>query len=469
MIVCGLFLASAQAFAWGDYNYQDYQVNTYSNSDYSQTNPDYRVCAVAITRDLRMGSQNSEVTVLQDYLHDASYLDVSPNGYFGSATRQAVILFQRDKGISTTGTVGYVTRNEINNAICNVNETFGYDGSSYGLPVVSPTTQIPTTYVSSQDPFVQRQVSIQAPIFSSVPTNTSLSSNSYISSVPTLNKSAPFPATINPITPVTSQIYTTTIVNNPGTGYTIGIIPKSSSVNISSPLVNSVYKEGDTVNLSWTASNLNNAVFQVLLENTSTSQSRVVSNATPVSSLNGNTFSFVLTKELLDSVCATKCDDNQQRSFRIVVSTPVTDIAGNTTNFRATVSPFTIKRATEFLGGISLTTTKNPVNSGEAFRLYTSIPTGMLLDSNNKGLYSFRIHAICPVSISVSIAGTPCGTDIPVPYDAPFFQQEIPVMVTSSSWYKQEVTFELVIVNLLGQVVNTSKAKVIVNPAPFNW
>ena len=192
-------------------------------------------------------------------------------------------------------------------------------------------------------------------------------------------------------------------------------------------------------------------------------------NTNSASSASGNSVSFVLNKELLDLVCATKCDTNQQRSFRVVVSTPVTDIAGNTSNFRAIVTPITIKRATEFLGGISLTTTKNPVNSGEAFRLYTSIPTGSLLDSSNKGLYSFKIRSVCQLSVSISIAGVPCGTDIPVPYDAPFFQQEIPAMITSSSWYKQEITFELVVVNLLGQVVSTSQAKVTVNPAPFNW
>lgn len=461
MIGFGLFLAGAQAFAGMGYNYNDYQVNSYSSFDYSS---DYRVCAVAITRDLRMGSQNAEVTTLQDYLHDEGYLTASPNGYFGSGTRKAVMLFQRDHGISSTGTVGPATRQELNDAICNVDSfSYGY-GSSYGFASVAPTTQIPTTYVSSVDQFA-------------IPTfNTPLSVSTY-NTYPTPNYNSSYPVipvpTVPPvvpstlisqaITPIATQIQGTTIVNNPGTGYIVGIIPKSASLTVASPLPNSFYVEGDTINLSWSSSNLNALQYQILLENTATTQSKLITT------VSGNSASIFLSKELLDSVCVGTCDSNQQRAFRIVVSTPVTDIAGVTTNFRATVSPVYIKRATPFLGGVSITATKSPVNSGEGFKLFTSIPTGTILETNSNGLYTFKIRALCPVGVTVSIAGTPCGIDIPVPYDAPFFNQQIPVIATSTSWYKQDITFELLIVNLLGQVVSTSRATVTINPAPFNW
>ncbi len=465
MIVLGLFLASAPAFAWNAYNYQDYSVNTYSNVDYSVPAPDYRVCAVAITRDLHMGSSNNEVTTLQDYLHDQGYLLVSPNGYFGSATRKAVIIFQNENGISATGVVSSRTREAINDAICNV-DSVSY-GSSYDVPTVSRTTEIPTTYVSQVDPFVTRILATQAPSFASSQVVPSLPSIPPTSFVPVQSSNTLTPS--SPIIPATSQIHSTTIVNNPSTGFTVGIIPQSSSITITSPLAKTIYSEGDTINVTWTSSNLNANGFQILLENMSTSQSRPVVTLTSINSSAVQSASFVLTKELLDAVCANKCNANQQESFRIVVSTPVTDIGGNTSNFRATVSPITVKRATEFLGGVSITATKNPVNSGESFKIYTSIPTGTLVESGNANLYSFRLRALCTASLTVNIAGTSCGIDIPVPFDAPFFNQQIPVMVTNSSWYKQDATFELLIVNSIGQVVSTSRATVTVNPNPFNW
>jgi peptidoglycan hydrolase-like protein with peptidoglycan-binding domain len=464
MIGFSVFMAFASAFAWNGYNYNDYQVNSYSNVDSFASVPDYRVCAVAITRELRMGSQNSEVTTLQDYLHDQGYLIVAPNGYFGSATRKAVMLFQADHNISTTGSVGPVTRQEINDEICNVNDTVSYS-NSYNLPVVAHTTQIPTTYVSSADPFITPTITTNysVPQNNFVVTNTSYT-GSYPVPVNTNNLISSVPALITPaITPVASQIQDTRIVNNPATGYIIGITQKPSSITIASPLPNTFFAEGDTINIAWSSSNLSGAQYQVLLENTVTTQSR------PVTTTSGNTASIFLSKELLDAVCAGSCDANQQRSFRIVVSTPVTDIAGVTTNFRAVVTPVNIKRATEFLGGVSISATKSPINSGEGFKLFTSIPTGTIMEAGNSNLYSFRLRAVCPVAVTVSIAGTPCGVDIPVPYDAPFFNQQIPVIATSTSWYKQDVTFELLILNAFGQVMSTSRTTVTVNPAPFNW
>jgi peptidoglycan hydrolase-like protein with peptidoglycan-binding domain len=447
MVVMGLFLSVAQAFAWNTYNYNDYQVNSYD---------DYRICAIALTRELRIGSENSEVLTLQDFLHDSGYLYASPNGYFGKATREAVMLFQADHGISRTGVVGPSTRQAINDEICSVYDTYTYSStysSRVGLAPVAPTTQIPTTYVSSADPFA----TTITPTYNTLP-------------VPTFVQQAVQPvitapvSTIVPSIPAAStQIQATTIVNNPASGYTYGIIPQTASIVIASPVMNAVYNEGETINLIWSAKNLNATAYQIFLENTVTSQSKLVTTVT------GNSAAIFLSKELLDAVCVGVCNNNQQGSFKVVIATPITDIAGNTSLFKAGISPITINRPYANFGTVSLTTSKTPVNSNEVFKLYTNIPTGASWNANLYGQYSFRIRAVCPSGVSVSIAGTPCGQEFSLPFTPTALQQEIPAVITNTTWYGQDVTFELIVTNTLGQVIGTSQAIVRVNPMPFSW
>ena len=67
---------------------------------------------------LRLGSESEVVRLLQEYLNYISIFypqipSVSPTGYFGSRTQEAVIAFQRMQGISPTGTVAAATWNEI--------------------------------------------------------------------------------------------------------------------------------------------------------------------------------------------------------------------------------------------------------------------------------------------------------------------------------------------------------------------
>src|SRR4051812_36898742 len=75
-------------------------------------------CNVAITRTLSVGDNNDNVSVLQQLLARSGYLNTSANGNFGPATRAAVKSFQWDNGIPATGVVGELTRNAINERLC---------------------------------------------------------------------------------------------------------------------------------------------------------------------------------------------------------------------------------------------------------------------------------------------------------------------------------------------------------------
>lgn len=67
---------------------------------------------------LRLGSESEVVRLLQEYLNYIAGFypqipTVSPTGYFGSRTQEAVIAFQRMQGLPPNGTVGASTWNEI--------------------------------------------------------------------------------------------------------------------------------------------------------------------------------------------------------------------------------------------------------------------------------------------------------------------------------------------------------------------
>ena len=67
---------------------------------------------------LRLGAENEVVRLLQEYLNYISQFfvqipSVSPTGYFGQRTEEAVIAFQRINGLEPNGTVGAATWNAI--------------------------------------------------------------------------------------------------------------------------------------------------------------------------------------------------------------------------------------------------------------------------------------------------------------------------------------------------------------------
>jgi peptidoglycan hydrolase-like protein with peptidoglycan-binding domain len=63
---------------------------------------------------LTVGSRGLEVTGLQAILYAQGYLKVSPTGYYGALTKQAVLSFQAANGLEPVGSVGPKTRALLN-------------------------------------------------------------------------------------------------------------------------------------------------------------------------------------------------------------------------------------------------------------------------------------------------------------------------------------------------------------------
>lgn len=423
-------------------------------------------CDTQITRNLQVGSENNEVLVLQNMLRSAGYLHANPNGYYGQGTKSAVKQFQVANGIYPTGMVGEATRNAINERLCDNDvrgDSYSYDAYGYTGNSTYYGYNQGVTYVDQYDPYV-RVISSQgtSPFVYQTPGNNATSfSPSFVNSAYTTSASS----YNNNLLPATTQnqIQSTGLIYNPSTGYSYNVVPQSGSITITSPMVNSYYNEGDTVYMSWSTSNLNVVQYQILLENTSSGQRKEVAVT------QNNNYSFVLTKELLDAVCAGTCNNYQQGSFRIVVATPMLDIAGGSSMFRAAVSPISIKRPYYGHASVTISASQTPVNSSEKFKLYVNIPTGASWDTSFYGNYTVKIRAVCPSSVAVVVAGVPCGQDFIIPLGPVSFQQEIPAMITNTTWYRQEVPFEITVTNLRGEVLGTSRTTVVVNPAPFNW
>lgn len=428
-------------------------------------------CGTQITRTLQVGDENSDVYTLQEMLSQGGYLYATPNGYFGPATYSAVMSFQRDNGIYTTGTVGEATLNAINSNLCGnglysygsntygVNNTYNasysgnnYSGSNYGY-------SSGTTYVNTYDPYVKNITStvvtnsVANPVYSYGTTGSNYSTYNPVTTTNVIT-----PATTNP-----SFTYGTNIVYSPNMGYTYGLIPQPGTLSINSPGTDSHYNEGDSVNISWTTSNINASQYQILLENSS-GQSKLVMTTS------SNSATFTLTKDILDYLCTGSCADNySQGSYKIVVATPLTDIAGNTSMFRAAVSPIFIKRPYAFYGSVSISGSKNPVASGEVFKLYINVPSNNYYDASLYGQYSLRIHAICPTNVQVTVAGVPCGQEFSIPFTLNNVQQEIPAIITNNTYYRQDVVFVVNITSPLGQTVGTAQTTITGNAMPFSW
>lgn len=109
--------------------------------------------SMAADTNLYRGSTGTEVTKVQNALSSRGYLEASPNGVFGPKTYDAVVRFQKDNGLPTTGIVGMATRKALNISSVQVSRgatgergrmldmvATGYDGSwesnypYYGAP-----------------------------------------------------------------------------------------------------------------------------------------------------------------------------------------------------------------------------------------------------------------------------------------------------------------------------------------------
>jgi peptidoglycan hydrolase-like protein with peptidoglycan-binding domain len=78
-------------------------------------------CIDDITQDLSKGSENFQVKLLQTFLLISGDLKVTPNGYFGEGTQNAVKSFQKNNKLKQSGVVDLTTRNKIKEISCGVN------------------------------------------------------------------------------------------------------------------------------------------------------------------------------------------------------------------------------------------------------------------------------------------------------------------------------------------------------------
>jgi peptidoglycan hydrolase-like protein with peptidoglycan-binding domain len=62
-----------------------------------------------LAQTIRLGDRTPQVTFIQERLRQLGYLQQSPTGIFGRATRNAIIRFQRDRGLPPDGIVGSQT------------------------------------------------------------------------------------------------------------------------------------------------------------------------------------------------------------------------------------------------------------------------------------------------------------------------------------------------------------------------
>jgi peptidoglycan hydrolase-like protein with peptidoglycan-binding domain len=63
---------------------------------------------------MKLGDSGNDILDLQNMLVKFGYLTATPNGYFGQATKKAVINWQRDNGLSMSGMVGSLSRQILN-------------------------------------------------------------------------------------------------------------------------------------------------------------------------------------------------------------------------------------------------------------------------------------------------------------------------------------------------------------------
>ncbi len=133
-------------------------------------------------------ANNNAVSMLQDFLSAKGYLTVSYSGYFGRATKAAVIAFQKDNGINGTGYVGPITRAKIKAIDCDGVSAGANSNSAVSAPAntAQPSAQA-TPSLSSADIAMLLNLGIITPnqasalslptIPTTIPTNTNIQAN----------------------------------------------------------------------------------------------------------------------------------------------------------------------------------------------------------------------------------------------------------------------------------------------------
>lgn len=425
-----------------------------------------RACPQMITSFLTSGNASDEVLFMQNELKKEGYYKGNPDGNFDNSTMVALQQFQRDNNLLQSGKIGQYTMDSLNQRICGFSN---YNFNSNSNSNVSPYNT-GTTFVDAFDPFV-RVITAESDKYVASQNSTQPVSYSNVNSLPTvngLNVSGTSIVNINsanisvipPATLINQSVTSANLIYNPSIGYTYSVSPNSGSITVLSPGVNSVFREGDNVKISWRASNLNVSVYQVLLENTITGRSKEITTTS------GNEVSVTLTKDLLDYVCYSTCDSYQQGSFQIAVATPIKDMVGNVTNLKARVYPLTIKRDIFSQSVANISASKSPASSNETFKIYINISNPSLFWNQTNNKYSFGVSASCSSGVSVSIGGMNCGQELSMPQTSQYTQREVPVTAINNGWFTQPVTFNLSVYDEFGRITGTSSTTVQINPTP---
>lgn len=102
--------------------------------------------ASLLYRELQLGMSGSDVSSLQTFLakDKTIYPKGQVTGYFGTATKSAVINFQKKNGISAIGRVGPATLKVLNKQMGNVASSSA-NSAPLNNPVVAPAIVVPTT------------------------------------------------------------------------------------------------------------------------------------------------------------------------------------------------------------------------------------------------------------------------------------------------------------------------------------
>ncbi len=87
------------------------------------------MCCVTVSALSKMGSMGDEVLDIQSALKSFGYYTGRVDGIYGTATKNAVIAFQRDNGLTADGIVGKATMN----ALGINSDNRGYNSSDYAL------------------------------------------------------------------------------------------------------------------------------------------------------------------------------------------------------------------------------------------------------------------------------------------------------------------------------------------------
>ena len=109
---------------------------------------------------LKRGSKGEEVRRLQERLIELEYLTGSADGAFGAMTEQAVVDFQDNNSLSTTGTVGDETREKLFKEDAKKNPNPPFDPATYSKLNYKDIARYPDNYYDEYITFSGRIIQV---------------------------------------------------------------------------------------------------------------------------------------------------------------------------------------------------------------------------------------------------------------------------------------------------------------------